>query len=142
MNLVMRMAAAAAVLGSVSVASAWSETAPAPGTAESPVVMIPGQGLPLDVGGKRIVGVFQREHQACGLTIVLAVADAGGMAAGERDGPHGTRITLELAPGKTLQIDGDMNRTAAFMCGPGGRKMNARVYTRDGYKAAQKGAKS
>ncbi|MEQ1717874.1 MAG: hypothetical protein ABL907_18170 [Hyphomicrobium sp.] len=140
MKVLARLAAVSALAGGVCVAAASAETPSAPG--DSPVVMTPKQGLPLDVGGKRVVGYFEQQHDMCGLTLVVAVAQAGGMASGEPDGPHGTRISVEVAPGRALHIDGDMNRTAEFFCGPAGRKMNARIYTREGYKSAGTGGKS
>lgn len=105
---------------------------------DTQIVMNPGQGLPLDVGGKRVVSYYTQEDKTCGLTMVLAESEMGGMANGGSEGPHGTRITTSVIPGKSVRIDGDFNRAAEFLCGPDGRKMNARIYTRDGYQAAEK----
>lgn len=103
------------------------------------IVMNPGQGLPMDVGGKRIVGVYTQDAGTCGLTIVLAQSEMGGMANGGTDAEHGIRVTGHVQPGKSLRVDGGLNRAAEFFCGPEGRKMNARIYTREGYPGKSAG---
>lgn len=91
--------------------------------------MKPGQGLPMDVGSKQIVNVYTQEAGTCGLTLVFARSQAGGMAKGGTDAAHGIRVAGSVQPGKSLRVDGDMDRVAEFFCGPDGRKMNARIYT-------------
>ncbi|MEQ1671730.1 MAG: hypothetical protein ABL893_12780 [Hyphomicrobium sp.] len=103
---------------------------------ETQIVMNPGQGLPMDVGGKRIVIVYTQDNGTCGLTMVFAESEAGGMAKGGTDAPHGIRVSGNVQPGRSLRVDGELNRAAEFFCGPDGRKMNARIYTRDGLKNA------
>lgn len=93
------------------------------------IVMKPGQGLPMDVGSKRIVGLYTQDNGACGVTLVFADQQAGGTAKGGTDAQHGVRVTGNVQPGKALRVDGDMNRAAEFFCGPEGRKMNARIFT-------------
>lgn len=130
-----RLASMAMAVACMSAASAWA--GPPAAAPDSPVVMKPGQGLPMDAGGKKFVSYFQRQDGACGLTVVLSESQNGGLAAGGQEGPQGTRISVEVRPGKTLKIDGGLNRTAEFFCGPSGRKMNARLYTRESYKSAK-----
>lgn len=110
------------------------------GSEDTQIVMKPGQGLPMDVGGKRVVGVYTQDEGTCGLTLVLAESDMGGMANGGTDAAHGTRVSGHVQPGKSLRVDGGLNRAAEFLCGPGGRKMNARIYTREGYQAKSAGS--
>ena len=132
MTLLMRSALGAALLCGLSGLTALAGT-PGDDGHDIQIVMTPGQGLPMDVGGKKLVGYFEQQGNACGLTIVLSESQMGGMAAGGTEGPHGTRITTEVVPGRKLRIDGDRNRAAEFLCGPEGRKMNARIYTREAY---------
>lgn len=136
MNAWTRAAIIAALLGGLSSLPALAEMPGADGN-ETQVVMKPGQGLPLDVGGKRVVSYYTQEGAVCGLAIVLAQSEMGGMANGGTEGPQGLRVTTQVAPGSQLRIDGDLNRTAEFMCGPDGRKMNAHIYTRAGYLGKQ-----
>jgi len=137
-----KLSAAAAVLSAVALSSAWAEMGGMAGSSgqDIQIVMNPGQGLPMDVGGKRIVGVYTQDGGTCGLTIVLAESEMGGMANGGTDAAHGIRITGNVQPGKSLRVDGEQNRAAEFQCGPDGRKMNARIYTRDGYPGKTAGA--
>ena len=137
MTSLLRMATIAAAVGALSVFAA--QAMPGANGEDTQIVMNPGQGLPLDVGGKRVVSYYTQEDKSCGLTIVLAESEMGGMANGGTEGPHGTRITTAVIPGKSFRIDGDFNRAAEFLCGPDGRKMNARIYTREGYKGKEAG---
>ncbi|MCB1484265.1 MAG: hypothetical protein KDJ17_05155 [Hyphomicrobiaceae bacterium] len=129
---------AAALIGTGLSATAWAEMPGADGT-ETQIVMTPNKGLPLDVGGKRIVSYFQQQDNACGLTVVLSESEGGGVAAGGSEGPHGTRITTNVIPGQSLRLDGDKNSAAEFLCGPEGRKMNAHIYTRNAYPGKSAG---
>jgi hypothetical protein len=139
MKTILKLAAAAALATSVS-SLALAEMGGMAGSSgqDIQIVMKPGEGLPMDVGGKRIVGYFTQDNGACGLAFVLAESDMGGMANGGTDAPHGIRVTGLVSPGKVLRVDGELNRSVDFMCGPEGRKMNARIYSREGYKAAGK----
>ena len=129
----MTQIAIAALTGvGLSSAAAWAEMPGADG-GETQIVMNPDKGLPLNVGGKKLVSYYLQQGHACSLTIVLSESEAGGLASGGSEGPHGSRITTNVIPGQTLRIDGDHNRAAEFLCGPDGRKMNARIYTRDAY---------
>jgi hypothetical protein len=143
MRKIVRLAAAAALLSATSVSLAWAEMGGMAGSSgqEIQIVMNPGQGLPMDVGGKRIVGVYTQENGTCGLALVFAESEMGGMANGGTDAPHGIRVTGNVQPGKSLRVDGELNRAAEFFCGPDGRKMNARIYTREGYTNAAAGGK-
>ncbi len=135
----MTQIAIAALIGvGLSSAAAWAEMPGADG-GETQIVMNPDKGLPLNVGGKKLVSYYQQQGHACGLTIVLSESAAGGLASGGSEGPHGTRITTNVTPSQTLRIDGDQNRAAEFLCGPDGRKMNARIYTRDAYPGQSAG---
>lgn len=127
-----RIAIAALMGAGLSSAAAWAEMPGADG-GETQIVMNPDKGLPLNVGGKKLVSYYLQQGHACSLTIVLSESEAGGLASGGSEGPHGSRITTNVIPGQTLRIDGDQNRAAEFLCGPDGRKMNARIYTRDAY---------
>jgi len=127
-----RIAIAALMGAGLSSAAAWAEMPGADG-GETQIVMNPDKGLPLNVGGKKLVSYYLQQGHACSLTIVLSESEAGGLASGGSEGPHGSRITTNVIPGQTLRIDGDHNRAAEFLCGPDGRKMNARIYTRDAY---------
>lgn len=131
-------AAAAALSGAVSFAAQAGMTGSENG--EAKLEMKSGQGHPFDVGGKRIVAYYTQEDKTCGITVVLANSEMGGMANGGTDGPQGIRIAGAVNPGKALKVDGDFNRSAEFACGPDGAKMSARVFTREGYqgKAAAK----
>lgn len=145
MKTIISLPALAALAASLCAASALAESgmggmAGSDGQ-DSQIVMMPGQGLPMDVGGKRIVGYYTQEEGSCGLTIVLAESEQGGMANGGTDAPHGIRVSGNVQPGKILRVDGEFNRAVEFSCAPDGRKMNARIYTREGYKAAGKAAK-
>ena len=138
-----RASLAVAVLCAASVSVAWAQMAVVGGMdgmsgmagskgENTQIVMNPGQGLPMDVGGKRIVGVYTQDAGTCGLTLVFAESQAGGLAKGGTDAAHGLRVTGNVQPGKALRVDGDLDRAAEFFCGPDGRKMNARIYTRVG----------
>lgn len=127
-----RIAIAALMGAGLSSAAAWAEMPGADG-GETQIVMNPDKGLPLNVGGKKLISYYLQQGHACSLTIVLSESEAGGLASGGSEGPHGSRITTNVIPGQTLRIDGDHNRAAEFLCGPDGRKMNARIYTRDAY---------
>lgn len=146
MKMIAKIAIAAAVVSGVSGLSAYAPAfAEMGGMAGSSgqdiqIVMNPGQGLPMDVGGKRVVGVYTQDEGTCGLTLVLAESDMGGMANGGTDAEHGTRISGHVQPGKSLRVDGGLNRAAEFLCGPDGRKMNARIYTRDAYQGKSAGS--
>lgn len=131
MKTIFRMALIAAAAGSLSIAA----QAGMPGTENGPtsLEMKSGQGHPFDVGGKRVVAYYTQEDKTCGITIVLATSEQGGMANGGTDGPQGVRISSAVNSGKTLKIDGDFNRSAEFACGADGSKMTARVFTREPY---------
>lgn len=130
---------AAVLLSGASALGAYAGMPGADGS-ETQIVMTPGQGLPMDVGGKKLVGYYMQQEGACGLTIVLSESQMGGMASGGTEGPHGTRIVTEVIPGHKLRVDGNLNRAAEFLCGPEGRKMNARIYTREGYPGKNAGS--
>lgn len=97
--------------------------------------MHPMQALPIDVGGKRVVGYYEQLAPNCGLTLLLAEGHTAGE--GKSSNPQGTRIKIPVASGKAVVIDGDNNRSAEFLCGPNGRKMNARTYSRASYIPAK-----
>lgn len=141
MTIILKLAAAAALaVGASSIAVAEMGGMAGSSGQDIQIVMKPGQGLPMDVGGKRIVGVYTQDADTCGLTIVIAQSEMGGMANGGTDAEHGIRVTGHVQPGKSLRVDGGKDRAAEFLCGPSGRKMNARIYTREGYQAAAKPA--
>lgn len=132
MRLLAKGIAVAVLLAGVSAAAALSGSTP--GADESTTVMLPKQGLPLDVGGKRVVGYYEQVNSACNLTIVLAEGATAGH--GDASNPEGTRIVVPVEPGRALMIDGRAGRSAEFLCGPEGGKMSARTFTRNSYKAA------
>lgn len=127
-----KIAAAAAVVGAglLSGAALGVNEGLQPG---QNIVMTPGKGLSMDVGSKHTLSYFEPKEQACSLTIVLAGIE-GGMSGNDTPG---TRISVHVAPGKTLRLDAAQDKSAEFMCGPGGAKMNARVYDRAPYKGAK-----
>ncbi len=133
-------AATVALAGAVSL-TAQPGMAGMPGSenGDTALEMKSGQGHPFDIGGKRVIGYYTQEEKTCGITVVLAASEMGGMANGGTDGPQGVRITSAVNPGKTLKIDGDFNRTAEFACGADGAKMSARIFTREPYKGKSAG---
>lgn len=133
------LAAAASLAGLAISTSATLGMTGADGNAQ--LEMKSGQGHPFDVGGKRIVAYYTQDAKTCGITVVLSSSEMGGMANGGTDGPQGTRISGAINPGKALSVDGDFNRSAEFLCGADGASMTARVFTREGYKAAEKAKK-
>lgn len=116
-------AAALAVVSSMAVA----------GEGEN-VPLTPGKGLPLDIGNKHAVTYYTEKDGACSVTVVISSKDGG--ASGD-DSP-GTRVTAMVVPGTKLQIDSSTPESAEFLCGPKGRKMNARVFKREGYSKEKK----
>jgi hypothetical protein len=116
-------AAALAVVSSMAVA----------GEGEN-VPLTPGKGLPLDIGNKHAVTYYTEKDGACSVTVVLSSKDGG--VSGD-DSP-GTRVTALVVPGSRLQIDSSTAESAEFFCGPAGRKMNARVFKREGYSKEKK----
>lgn len=92
-------------------------------------VMTPGKGLTLEVGDKHAVSYFQTVENACDLTVVVSSANGGTTG---QDSP-GTRIVATVAPGSKLRVDVPAKKSAEFMCGPAGTKMNARVIDRPSY---------
>lgn len=137
MKTILRVASLAVAAAGLSLAA----QAGMPGTENGPTTMEmkSGQGHPFDIGGKRIVGYYTQDNKTCGITVVLATSEMGGMANGGTDGPQGIRITSAVNPGKTLKIDGDFNRSAEFACGADGAKMTARVFTREPYSGKSAG---
>lgn len=130
MIMLAKVAAAAAVVAGVTLATS---TIGAPTKDLAAVEMVPGKALELKIGNKHGISYFSPEAQSCGVTVVFA--DAGEeVATNEADR---TRIVVPVAPGKALRIDGTQERSAEFLCGPGGQKMTARVFTRERYKAAK-----
>ena len=125
-----KIAVQAAIVASIAGAAATIGAA-ADMTAKA-TLMTPSKALELQIGDQHAISYFEPQKDGCGLTIVLASGQAGegGIEA------HGTRIVVPVAPGKTVRIDGTQRRSADFVCGPKGKKMNARVYDREGYKAA------
>jgi len=99
--------------------------------AELQRIMSPGRGLSLDIGGKHAMSYFETKDSACKLTVV--VADLAGGESGA-DSP-GTRFVVAVRPGNGLQVDASAGQSAEFFCGPGGTKMNARVFDRAPYKS-------
>jgi hypothetical protein len=97
------------------------------------IMMTPGKALELEIGAQHAVSYFEPKEDGCGLTVVLASGKQGEGGAEA----HGTRIVIPVGAGKTVRIDGTERRSADFMCGPHGKKMNARVYDREAYKAAK-----
>lgn len=93
------------------------------------VPLTPGKGLPLDIGNKHAVTYYTEKDGACSVTVVISSKDGG--VSGD-DSP-GTRVTALVVPGSRMQIDSSTAQSAEFLCGPGGRKMNARVFEREGY---------
>jgi hypothetical protein len=91
-------------------------------------VMVPSHGVTLDVGDKHAIGYFETVANACALTVVVTAAEA----TSSTDSP-GTRIVATVAPGNKLRIDAPKSKSAEFMCGPAGLKMNARVIDRPAY---------
>lgn len=118
-------AAAAALVVSTAIAAAADMSPKA-------TPMTPGKALELQIGDQHTISYFQPAADGCALTVVIAAGqkDEGGQEA------HGTRFTLPIAPGKTMRIDGTQRRSADFVCGPQGEKMNAKVYDREPYKSA------
>ncbi len=93
------------------------------------VPLTPGKGLPLDIGNKHAIAYYTEKDGACSVTVMLSSKDGG--VSGE-DSP-GTRVTALVVPGSRMQIDSSTAQSAEFFCGPAGRKMNARVFEREGY---------
>ena len=137
MKTMFRMALIAAAAGSLSIVA--QAGMPGSENGATSLEMKSGQGHPFDVGGKRVVAYYTQDNKTCGITIVLATSEQGGMANGGTDGPQGVRISSAVNPGKSLKIDGDFNRTAEFACGADGTKMAARVFTREPYNAKSAG---
>ncbi len=98
------------------------------------VPLTPGKGLPLDIGNKHAMTYYTEKDGACSVTVVLSSKDGG--VSGD-DSP-GTRVTAMIVPGTKLQIDSSTPESAEFLCGPAGRKMNARVFQREGYSKDKK----
>ncbi len=101
---------------------------------EEGVPLTPGKGLPLDIGNKHAVTYYTEKDGACSVTVVLSSKDGGVTG----DDSPGTRVTALVVPGSRLQIDSSTSQSAEFFCGPGGRKMNARVFEREGYSKDKK----
>ena len=116
-RLAMLMCAAAAVTASASAGE------------PSAIPMTPGKGLSLDVGAKHTMTYYDQKDGACGLTVVIAGIEGGVKG----DDTPGTRITATVMPGTALRVDAAGDKSAEFFCGPDGRKMNARVFDREGY---------
>jgi hypothetical protein len=98
------------------------------------VPLTPGKGLPLDIGNKHAVTYYTEKDGACSVTVVLSSKEGGVTG----DDSPGTRVTALVVPGSRLQIDSSTAQSAEFFCGPGGRKMNARVFEREGYSKDKK----
>lgn len=125
MNKAMQLVCAAAALAvGASVTASLAGSVP---ESEMNTVMTPGKGLILEVGDKRAVSYFQTNASACDLTVVVTAAEAGAT-----DSP-GTRIVATVAPGNKLRVDAPAKKSAEFLCGPAGQKMNARVIDRPAY---------
>jgi hypothetical protein len=118
-------AATAAALASSIIAAAADMTPKA-------TLMTAGKALELEIGDQHTISYFQPASDGCSLTVVIAAGQTG--EGGQE--AHGTRINLPIAPGKTVRIDGTQRRSADFVCGPMGKKMNAKVYDREPYKSA------
>lgn len=118
------VAAAALAAGSLIATAGEGENVP----------LTPGKGLPLDIGNKHAVTYYTEKDGACSVTVVLSSKDGG--VSGD-DSP-GTRVTALVVPGSRLLIDSSTPQSAEFFCGPGGRKMNARVFEREEYSKEKK----
>lgn len=95
------------------------------------VAMSPGKGLSLDIGAKHAVGYFEPRNAVCALTILVAQQTDGEIS---QDSP-GTRFSVQVAPGSRAQIDAADGKSAEFVCGAAGTKMNARVFDRPAWSA-------
>lgn len=95
----------------------------------SAIPMTPGKGLSLDVGNKHTMTYYEQKDGACGITIVVAAIE-GGMTGSDTPG---TRISTTVMPGTAFRLDAANAQSAEFFCGPAGRKMNAKVFEREGY---------
>lgn len=95
-------------------------------------LMTPGKALELQIGDQHAISYFQPASEGCNLTVVLAEGQPG--EGGQE--AHGTRLVVPVAPGKTVRIDGTQRKSADFVCGPKGKKMNATVLDREAYKKA------
>lgn len=113
--------AAAAALAAVSTLAIAAEGENVP--------LTPGKGLPLDIGNKHAVTYYTEKDGACSVTVVISSKNGG--VSGD-DSP-GTRVTALVVPGSRMQIDSSTPESVEFLCGPEGRKMNARVFQREGY---------
>ena len=127
--------AGALALGASSLSGSAEEKSKAPAIepAAQNMVMTPGKGLSLDIGGKHTMNYFETKDGGCSLMIVMAAQD-GGLSG--TDTP-GTRIHIPVAPGKAVQVDASQNKSAEFICGPGGTKMSARIFEREPYKGTK-----
>lgn len=97
-------------------------------------LMSPGKALELQIGDQHAVTYFQPGKDGCQLTVVIADGQPG--EGGQE--AHGTRLVLPVAPGKTVRVDGTQKKSVDFVCGPKGKKMNAKVYDRESYNATAK----
>jgi hypothetical protein len=125
------VAAAAGVMGVLAAGHVFAESAAKVDLGSKHEIMTPGRGLSLDIGGKHAVGYFETRDNGCHLTVV--VADLNGGETG-LDSP-GTRFIVPIAPGRGVQVDASAGQSAEFFCGPGGTRMNARVFDRAPYKS-------
>ncbi len=125
LNLLALVCGAAACVSSVASATDMSPKA---------TLMSPGKALELQIGDQHAVTYFQPGKDGCQLTVVIADGQPG--EGGQE--AHGTRLVLPVAPGKTVRVDGTQKKSADFVCGPKGKKMNAKVFDRESYKAAVK----
>lgn len=103
-----------------------------------PTSMSPGKAVELQIGDQHAISYFQPSPDGCSLTVVLADGQPG--EGGQE--AHGTRMVVPIAPGKTARIDGTQRKSADFVCGEKGEKMDARVYERQSYKADKSMSKS
>lgn len=112
------------------IASALSVSAGEP----SAIPMAAGKGLSLDIGNKHTMTYYEQKDGACSVTVVVASREGGTQG----DDSPGTRIAAVVMPGTALRIDSSTAQSAEFFCGPGGRRMNARVFDREGYSKERK----
>lgn len=125
------VAAAAGVVGVLVAGSVFADPPAKVDQGSKQEIMAPGRGLSLDIGGKHAIGYFETKNNACHLTVV--VADVSGGETG-LDSP-GTRFVMPVMPGNGVQVDASAGQSAEFFCGPGGMRMNARVFDRAPYKS-------
>lgn len=130
MKAALKIVSAAALVGAgLAAGSAFSAETPS----SHNIVMTPGKGLSMDVGGKHTMSYFEPKEEMCNLTIVVAAVE-GGMSGNDTPG---TRINVQVTPGKALRLDSAQAKSAEFMCGPNGAKMSARLFDREAYKGAK-----